>query len=86
MTDEVVKVWNQWAQRRSINLLHLGTPKNKNNQSEMLKDYMEDELGVHKDTLVEIFGNFAEREGHRYQPFASIKKSNRCFRNRRNWL
>jgi N12 class adenine-specific DNA methylase len=75
MTDEVVKVYNETNEHKGAQLIFsdLGTPKNKNNQSEMLKDYMEDELGVPQDTLVEIFGNFAE-EGHRYQPFASIKQ------------
>jgi N12 class adenine-specific DNA methylase len=75
MTDEVVKVYNETNEYKGAQLIFsdLGTPKNKNNQSEMLKDYMEDELGVPQDTLVEIFGNFAE-EGHRYQPITSIKQ------------
>lgn len=75
MTDEAVKVYNETNEHKGVQLIFsdLGTPKNKNNQSEMLKDYMEDELGVPQDTLVEIFGNFA-KEGHRYQPFYSIKQ------------
>jgi len=75
MTDEILKIYTQTNEHKGTQLIFsdLGTPKNKNNQSEMLKDYMEDELGVPQDTLVEIFGNFAE-EGHRYQPINTIKQ------------
>jgi arginine repressor len=53
MTDEVVKVYTETNEHKGAQLIFsdLGTPKNKNNQSEMLKDYMEDELGVPQDTF-----------------------------------
>jgi N12 class adenine-specific DNA methylase len=75
LTDEVVKVYQISNEHKGTQLIFsdLGTPKNKNNQSELLKDYMEDELSVPQDTLVEIFGNYTE-EGHKYQPIASIKE------------
>ena len=74
MTDEVVKVYGETTEHKGTQLIFsdLGTPKNKNNQSQLLKDYLEDEMGVPQDTLVDIFGNFAE-EGHKYQSINVIK-------------
>jgi len=50
----------------------LGTPKNRTNKSALLRDYLEDEVGVNLDTLNELFGDISQPR-HRYPPITTVR-------------
>lgn len=74
LTDNVTRIFNETEEYKGTQLIFsdLGTPENKTNKTALLRDYMEDELGMNLDTLNEIFGDTNE-QNHKYPSITAIK-------------
>lgn len=73
--ENVARIYNETEPFLGTQLIFsdLGTPKNTKSKSALLRDYMEDEMGVNIDTLNEIFGDNSVA-GFRYPSIGVVTK------------
>lgn len=59
VVSNVARIYNETDDFKGTQLIFsdLGTPKNRTNKTALLKDYLEDEIGLNVDTLNELFGD-----------------------------
>ena len=60
LVNNVARIFNETSEYKGTQLIFsdLGTPKNKTNKTALLKDYLEDEVGLNQDSLIELFGDY----------------------------
>lgn len=74
LVDNVAKTFNETNNYKGTQLIFsdLGTPKNVTNKSALLRDYLEDEIGLNIDTLNEIFGDTGVAN-YRYPAITTVR-------------
>lgn len=74
LVNNVVDYYNKTEDHKGTQLIFsdLGTPKNAGNKSALLRDYLEDEVGLDIDSLNQIFGDVMA-DNYRYPSITAVR-------------